>query len=198
MRLLREIDSAPVPWKNGGGLTREILREPTGEGVFDWRLSVATIDTAGPFSSFDGYDRTLVLVRGAGVELTFAGHGSSRLTAPGQQVAFDGGWSTQCALLGGPSSDLNLMSARERVICETRCVALAGVERVLTAGWSETLVCCVSGAINLTNNAGEALRLEVVDTARCSAADGELVCRNLGNRPACLFVARLTRREREG
>ena len=198
MRLLREADSAPVPWKNGGGLTREILREPPEEGVFDWRLSVATIDAAGPFSSFDGYDRTLVLIRGTGLELTFAGHGGSRLTSPGELVAFDGSWSTQCALLGRPSSDLNLMVARERMICETRCMALESVERVLTAGWSETLVCCVSGAITLTNGAGGELALGVVDTARCSAADGELVCRNLGTRPARLFVARLRRRDPQG
>jgi len=195
MIILREADSAPVPWKNGGGVTREILRQPAEGGTYDWRLSVATIDAAGPFSSFDGYQRTLVLVRGAGVELNFTGHGVARLSAPGQQVSFDGSWSTHCALLGGPSSDLNLIVAHRRVESEARSMPLEGVERIATADWSETLVCCVSGSLTVTNIAGAGVQLGVVDTARCSAADGELVCRNSGGRHAWIFVARLRGRE---
>src|SRR3984885_1398856 len=83
MIILRESTYVTVPWKNGGGVTREILRSPPESTAFDWRLSLATIDSPGPFSSFDGYHRTLVLVRGAGVELNFAQHGTSRLSTPG-------------------------------------------------------------------------------------------------------------------
>jgi len=41
-------------WKNGGGTTREILRVPAEPTAFDWRLSLATIDSPGPFSAFEG------------------------------------------------------------------------------------------------------------------------------------------------
>ena len=42
---------APVPWKNGGGSTREIACGPAGAGMdgFDWRASIATIAAPGPF-----------------------------------------------------------------------------------------------------------------------------------------------------
>ncbi|MEA3183170.1 MAG: uncharacterized protein QOI59_6693, partial [Gammaproteobacteria bacterium] len=114
MNILRESSYLSVPWKNGGGVTREILRVPAEPSAFDWRLSLATIDSPGPFSTFDGYHRTLVLVRGAGVELNFAQHGTSRLSTPGQTVSFDGAWQTSCTLLDGPSTDLNLIVSKER------------------------------------------------------------------------------------
>ena len=44
------------PWRNGGGLTRELLAWPGGE---DWRLrlSVAQVTQDGPFSQFGGVQR---------------------------------------------------------------------------------------------------------------------------------------------
>ncbi|WP_321960504.1 HutD family protein [Paraburkholderia sp. J7] len=70
--LLRGVDLAPAPWKNGGGVTREIaaggaaLAPPD---AFAWRASLADIALAGPFSRFDGVDRTLVLIEGTGLRL---------------------------------------------------------------------------------------------------------------------------------
>src|SRR5262249_32442961 len=112
MLVIRSADYVTVPWKNGGGITREIFREPGGRGAFDWRLSLATIAASGPFSEFAGYDRTLVFVNGDGVQIAFAGHGDTRLTQAGQLVNFAGEWATSCTLIGGPSTDLNLMVNR--------------------------------------------------------------------------------------
>src|SRR6186713_948076 len=137
MNILRESSYRAVPWKNGGGVTREILRAPAEPDAFDWRLSLATIDAAGPFSAFAGYHRTLVLVRGAGVELNFAEHGTSRLSTPGQSVAFDGAWQTSCILLDGPSTDLNLIVSIERAQSVSRSVTLTEEQTVQTADWTE-------------------------------------------------------------
>src|ERR1700722_11926200 len=149
MFILRESSYVTVPWKNGGGVTREILRSPPESTAFDWRLSLATIDSSGPFSAFDGYQRTLVLVRGAGIELNFAQHGTSKLNSVGQTVCFDGAWQTSCTLPDGPSSDLNLMVSMQRAQSTSRAVQLAAAETIQTADWSEILVCCLSGAIRL-------------------------------------------------
>src|SRR5713226_7622808 len=124
MIIMRESGYRAVPWKNGGGVTREILRVPPEPTVFDWRLSLATIDSPGPFSAFEGYQRTLVLVRGAGVELDFGQHGRATLAAAGQMVVFDGAWSTGCTLLNGPSSDLNLIVSQERTESSSRSLQL--------------------------------------------------------------------------
>src|SRR5580704_1106020 len=94
MIIMRESRYRAVPWKNGGGVTREVLRVPPEPTAFDWRLSLATIDSPGPFSCFDGYQRTLALVRGPGVELDFGQHGRTQLTRAGQMVSFDGAWAT--------------------------------------------------------------------------------------------------------
>ncbi|MDP3170391.1 MAG: HutD family protein, partial [Polaromonas sp.] len=42
-------DVAPTPWRNGGGVTRELIAWPTPQD-WDWRISVAEIEKDGPFS----------------------------------------------------------------------------------------------------------------------------------------------------
>jgi len=195
MNILRESSYRAVPWKNGGGVTREILRAPAEPDAFDWRLSLATIDAAGPFSAFAGYHRTLVLVRGAGVELNFAQHGTSRLSTPGQSVAFDGAWQTSCTLLDGPSTDLNLIVCSERAQSVSRSVALTEEQTVQTADWTEVFVCCLSGAIRLTNSTGEEQLLHAVDVARCTPSDGEIICTPEGTRTPHVFVAAVRQRK---
>ena len=189
MHILRESGFTAVPWKNGGGVTREILRAPAEPAAFDWRLSLATIGATGPFSSFAGYHRTLVLVAGAGVELNFAQHGTFRLNTPGQAVSFDGGWQTSCTLLDGPSTDLNLIVSEERAQSASRVMALTGEQVIQTADWTEVLVCCLSGAVRLTNTAAEVATLRAVDVARCAPADGEIRCAALGSGTPNVFVA---------
>ena len=153
MIVLREADYVTVPWKNGGGITREILKVPPDTAAFDWRLSLATIEQPGPFSAFDGYDRTLVLVRGAGVELDFGSQGRAVLRAPGQLAAFDGACSTSCTLIDGPSRDLNLIVSKARAESRARLVRVTAPEFLHTAGWEETLICCVTGAAQIEDAA---------------------------------------------
>ena len=201
MRILRESDYVTVPWKNGGGLTREILKVPTDADAFDWRLSLATIAAPGPFSAFDGYDRTLALVRGAGVELDFGPHGQVSLRAPGQLVQFDGAWPTHGTLIDGPSTDLNLIVARERAESEVHVLQLTAPEParpmgqlIRTSGWEETLVCCLAGVARIANAADELETLSSVDVARCDPRDGVMICGAQGPDPALLLVASLQRR----
>ena len=70
--------ATPVPWKNGGGVTRELLRLPAGSGE-DWtlRISVADIAADGPFSPVPGITRWFAVLTGAGV----AADASTRITA---------------------------------------------------------------------------------------------------------------------
>lgn len=193
MIVLRETHYTAVPWKNGGGLTREILKAPADTDEFDWRLSLATIERPGPFSSFEDYDRTLVLVRGAGVELDFGAHGRAVLRAPGQLAAFDGAWATSCTLIDGPSSDLNLIISKTRTEAQTRLVRIAAPEILHTAGWEETLACCITGTVRIENADGDLVTLSAVDVARCSPRDGVLTCAPDGTTPTLLFVAGLRR-----
>ncbi|HEY8298400.1 MAG TPA: HutD family protein [Candidatus Baltobacteraceae bacterium] len=97
-----------VPWKNGGGTTREIAVELDG----GWRLTLATIECDGPFSDFAGYDRTILPLDGNGIVLTFENGKTVTLDRAHRSFAFMGEWKTRCRLLDGPVRDLNIMTRR--------------------------------------------------------------------------------------
>src|SRR5690554_3842924 len=99
---------APQPWRNGGGQTRELLTWPEGN---DWqlRISVADIETDGPFSAFDGVQRWFTVLHGPGVELKFT-DAKHVLRCGDDPLKFDGGEFPYCQLLDGPTRDLNLMA----------------------------------------------------------------------------------------
>ena len=99
-------DGLPVmPWRNGGGVTRELLAWPRAD---DWavRISVADIARDGPFSAFSGVERWFAVLAGEGVRL---GDPAAEVTADDDALRFDGGDAPACALRGGPTRDLNLM-----------------------------------------------------------------------------------------
>ena len=103
------------PWKNGGGSTREIACWPLGSGMdsFAWRISVATIAQAGPFSAFAGIDRQIMLLDGDGVQLVAKAAGIDHALSPRwQPFAFSGDVALDCTLLGGTSTDFNVMTRR--------------------------------------------------------------------------------------
>ena len=100
------------PWRNGGGMTTELARDGAGE-AFAWRVSVADIERSGPFSRFPGYERTILLLEGDGMELTVDGR-TVTLDRPLEPFVFDGAAAPTCRLLGGPSRDLNVMVDRRR------------------------------------------------------------------------------------
>jgi uncharacterized protein len=132
---LRAADFKRQPWKNGGGFTTELASFPaadsrtviaTADSIaeipaaespaerFTWRLSVAEVAQSGPFSDFAGYDRTIMLLEGEGMELSFDSRTQATLDRLFEPFPFDGGWKTSCRLLNGPVRDLNLMVDRER------------------------------------------------------------------------------------
>jgi environmental stress-induced protein Ves len=115
---------AAVPWKNGGGTTREIVCRPAGADLdaFEWRASVATIAADGAFSAFPGVDRSITLLQGGGVRLRDADDAGfeHRLDVRCAPFAFDGGRALQATLLAGESLDFNVMIRRGRCRADVR------------------------------------------------------------------------------
>jgi environmental stress-induced protein Ves len=109
-------DVVAVPWRNGGGVTRELAVWPA-QAEWAWRMSVAEVAKSGPFSRFDGVTRWFAVLQGAGVLLNVrtqsdtgaAGATEHRLTAQESPLCFDGGAVTDCQLIEGPTQDFNLM-----------------------------------------------------------------------------------------
>jgi environmental stress-induced protein Ves len=107
---LKPADYRVMPWKNGGGTTTEIMVEPGGAATgYDWRLSIADVAQSGPFSDFSGYDRAIMLVEGAGFNLTFDQAPAQSVARCFDPVRFDGAWQTDCTLIDGPVRDFNLI-----------------------------------------------------------------------------------------
>jgi uncharacterized protein len=101
---------AAQPWRNGGGLTRELLRWPAGSANWQLRISLADVRSNGPFSMFPGIQRWFSVIDGAGVRLSLAG--ADHLLQPGHEpLNFSGELPVNCALVDGPTTDLNLMHA---------------------------------------------------------------------------------------
>ncbi len=104
----RIIEAAKTPsqaWKNGGGITRELLCLPNNEH-WKLRISVADITQDGAFSAFAGVTRYFTVLAGEGVML---GTPAQRITSDMQPIRFDGADAPMCTLIAGATRDLNVM-----------------------------------------------------------------------------------------
>jgi environmental stress-induced protein Ves len=154
VRLLRAIDRAPVPWKNGGGVTTEIAASPPGAGFddFDWRVSMAQVATDGPFSIFPGIDRVLVVLEG-GFRLQVEGQPIVELIPSSAPLAFPGDVPANAELLSGPALDLNAMARRGVVSCEVTTHSLGdGLDLAVPGG--EAMLIVTAGAARLEHPDG--------------------------------------------
>lgn len=124
VRALPAAGRIAVPWRNGGGVTREITARPEGAdmGDFVWRVSLADVDADGPFSAFAGVDRILTMVEGEGMELTVGG-AHRRVDTRFVPQGFPGDLPTDCRLIGGPVVNLNVMWRRGGGVAPTVTVA---------------------------------------------------------------------------
>jgi environmental stress-induced protein Ves len=132
MRHLPAAGYRAMPWKNGGGITREVAVFPEA-GDFHWRLSLAIVASDGPFSAFPGVDRTLTVLEGQGIELAVAGLPPARL-APRAPFAFPGDVPASARLLGGTVTDFNVMTRRDRLAHRVEARRGAAPEALAHAG----------------------------------------------------------------
>lgn len=111
VRLIQADCVPPQPWRNGGGITRELLRLPEDAATWELRISLADIEADGPFSAFPGIDRHFAVIGGAGVRLQFRHrvHAAVRGDPP---IAFDGAEAPDCHVTDGVTQDLNVMADR--------------------------------------------------------------------------------------
>jgi hypothetical protein len=95
------------PWKNGGGVTHEIVRWPDRDD-YEIRISLADDRAPAPFSRFPGYRRWSFLAGDAPIVLDVAGV-THELVALGDHLEVGGDVAIHCALPGGPTRLLNIL-----------------------------------------------------------------------------------------
>lgn len=108
-------------WSNGGGVTRQVAA--SGATDWDWRISIAEVSTAGPFSFIPGVDRVLTLIDGELIVLTVDGteHPLERY----RPFRFSGDSSASAVLPTGDVMDLNVMTRRGKFTGYTAIVELS-------------------------------------------------------------------------
>lgn len=150
-----------VPWKNGGGTTRNLAVVPEGAGFDDflWRVSIADVHESGPFSRFPGVDRIIVLLEGEGMTLHDSEGGVYLLTNPFVPRAFPGEASIDARLIDGPTTDFNVMLRRGSAHATVEVWHTSGT---LPAGADETLLYCAQGSCEVApgGSPDRAIRLE--------------------------------------
>jgi environmental stress-induced protein Ves len=187
MQIVRSASTKRMPWKNGGGETTEIAVSPPGAdfAAMAWRLSMATVASDGPFSSFAGIDRTLCVLAG-----------TLRLDIDGTKIdlmemspphAFSGDAKTEGFVLRGPVTDLNVMTRRDAMRHDVRRVSVLG-EKTVTRGAGTLLLFCHTGAVGLPG--GETL--QPLDTAVDETSVGPLVLQSAT--PSTVYVITITPR----
>ena len=175
IKLLSPLAYRVLPWKNGGGSTTEIAVEPEGAtwAAFDWRVAIADIRESGPFSSFPGIDRSIMLLdapRGTEMELRIDGR---RAPLPLRAfVDFAGEAATEGILYPDPPGpdatsvvrDFNVMSRRGVIRHRRGCQSLTPNEVYRMGGVDTRIAYVASGTADLihaqnsrTLNAGESV-----------------------------------------
>jgi environmental stress-induced protein Ves len=157
MQVLRASDYKRMPWKNGGGETVEIAVFPAdaGLGDFAWRVSMATVATDGPFSTFPEIERTLSILSGAGMELTIDGQSLPVvLDRSSPPHAFPADVATHSRLIDGPITDLNVMTRRGRY---AHAVSRHTAPFALPPSAALRLLLCHQGRLTVTSERDVAL-----------------------------------------
>jgi environmental stress-induced protein Ves len=120
MEIIRYADLKAHPWRNGGGVTREVARHPRTsllqdagqdagqDTAWDWRVSIAEVSKAGAFSAFAGMDRVLTVIDGDLLLLTV--DGADHPLEKYRPFRFSGDADSSGALPTGDIRDLNVIT----------------------------------------------------------------------------------------
>lgn len=124
MTLHRFADLVAVPWRNGQGVTRDVVTHLGPDGALRWQVSIAELVRDGEFSDYAGFDRVFTPVLGNGIALS---HDGGPFAACPMLVphGFAGERRTLCRVAGGPGRALNVITARG---CHQAAVTVLRVE----------------------------------------------------------------------
>lgn len=169
--LLHAADARRSRWKNGRGESLELALWPENarfeRGDFDWRISRSRVEEAGPFSSYPGFERLLLVTSGEGLVLEHGSAAPRTRVRPFEPVRFDGDWPTAATLVGGPIEDVNVFARRGVVRAELLVLALGARPAREALGAGAAFVHVLEGEARVrATGADEAYELAAGDSLR--------------------------------
>lgn len=180
-----------MPWKNGLGATTEIARAPQ-EGELDWRVSIAQVVSDGPFSTFPGCDRVILILEGSGMVLTHHEVETEVVVGPLEPWSFSGDWTTTCVLREEPIRDFNVITRRGAFTAAVS-VMLIHVPRTIELTANITLFYCVQGSLLFETATPAALEREQTLILERSSIDASDVVIRPSHGPAIVVQVQLFR-----
>ncbi|GAC1382229.1 MAG: HutD family protein [Pseudarthrobacter sp.] len=112
MEIIRFAELRSQPWRNGGGVTRELASLPKAasaeDAAWDWRVSIADVTKAGDFLAFPGMERVLTVLDGELLLLTV--DGAEHPLEKYRPFRFSGDAAVHGALPTGDIRDLNVIT----------------------------------------------------------------------------------------
>ncbi len=119
MEIIRYAELKAQPWRNGGGVSREVASRPASgagstaagtaqDAAWDWRVSIAEVSKAGAFSAFPGMDRVLTVIEGELLLLSV--DGAEHPLEKYRPFRFSGEAASAGALPTGDIRDLNVFT----------------------------------------------------------------------------------------
>ncbi len=150
IRVIGPEDWTSMPWRNGGGITSEIVAERR-NGALLWRLSTAVVDADGPYSDFPGLTRISTVIAGKGTEIRDMPDGEWRPVAPLSPTLIEGSCRIQGRLTDGPIRYLNLFFDPTRLSAQVSICRLDG-----SAAWANErcMIFCVEGHCEMAPSPG--------------------------------------------
>ncbi len=216
LRLIPANEYRRERWRNGLGWTKVIFaqcsgKQPeralngscedapehaggsAGENEWDWRLSIAEIDTDCAFSAFPGYDRVLVLLAGNGMRLAFDDGTNTELAPPHGRMGFAGELSVQCHLIDGPTADFNAIVRRDRCTMQVYHRPLVGSMVFFAEAGVSWAIHLISGRATV-KSAGESVGMNAGDTTLLDGAPGNDAARSILDGGGDVLLVRIQRK----
>lgn len=177
MRILRTADYAPLPWKNGLGVSSVMAADPPASGydTVNWQVGKTEFGIDCPFSSLPGMDRQFMLLAGDGVELhcidIVTGVDIRRaVDSPFVPFAFRGDWQTTCRMLGEPVQVFNVMTRRGKATARISLPRWTGSLYCEQRPGETVLAVLLEGGAQV---AGQGAPLAIHDSVLLDAREGE-------------------------
>lgn len=191
-------DFVSMPWKNGGGTTVQFASYPAGadHAAFEWRASAADITTAGPFSLFAGYDRSIAILQGNGIALELDSLHATMLTSDNKPFAFRGERQVHVSLLDGPVRDLNIMTRRTSWTHTLEKLQFSGSMQCAMQADQIFIYNTRGATVHCRTLAGRELECGIGEAVLIDATDGDHVDLSASD-TATLYIARLTARRND-
>jgi environmental stress-induced protein Ves len=164
VHVLPAADRTSEPWRNGHGRTAVVA---AGDG---WRVSIAQLRDASPFSSFPGTRRQLMGLSPAAVTLNV--NGRPQRCEPLQAYGFEGEDSVFAAEVDAPIEVLNLMWQRDRHRATLSAVAVDGSVGLRAAPAVLLLAIATSGPVATADG----VRLGRLDGLMLTGGESVVVC----------------------